>query len=87
MYIGKGVVSTSDWIYGKDGNAYEAFFGKCYVLKAEDQIGCRTGSGQADFIVRIGTKDFLIISGCTFKGFQKCKSLPREAFRKILAVE
>lgn len=88
MNLGKGIVSTSSWIYAKDGNQYRAFFGKCSVLKAEETIGCRTGSGQADFVIKIEgkSKDWMIISGCEFKGFQICDELPPTALSNIFSI-
>lgn len=88
MHIGKGIISTLNWIYARDGNQYRAFFGNCSVLKAEESIGCRTGSGQADFIIKIEgkPKDFMIISGCEFKGFQKCDKLPPAALTNIFLI-
>jgi len=72
----KGVVTSSAWIYCKDGHSYRAFFGMCQIWKAQDVIGCRTGSGQADFLIRIGTINPIILAGCQFHSFQLCDKRP-----------
>lgn len=72
----KGVVSTVNWIHVNDGHNYKAFFGLCRVCKAEDVMGCRTGSGQADFVILIGTKNPMVIAGCKFESFHACQSKP-----------
>ncbi len=72
----KGVISTSDWLHSSDGHNYKAFFGLCQVHKAQDIIGCRTGSGQADFVVIIGKKHPMIIAGCQFHSFHACVHKP-----------
>lgn len=72
----KGIVSTSAWLHTNDGHNYKAFFGLCHVLKAEDVIGCKTGSGQADFVIVLGTKYPMIITGCQFQAFHACDKKP-----------
>lgn len=48
-----GVVTLDDWIQSADGNQYKGVWGLCQAKKAEDVIGCKTGSGQADFVIVI----------------------------------
>lgn len=72
----KGVLTTSDWIVANDGHQYKAFFGFCRTYKAEDVIGCKTGSGQADFIIQVGTLYPLILPGCQLLALHSMKSIP-----------
>ncbi len=82
----KGIISLDDWIYDKRGNQYKAVFGKCTVVKAEDVMGCKTGSGQADFVIIVGQKEPMIIAGCQMHTFQECQELPQKT-PNILEIE
>ncbi len=71
-----GVVTTRDWLHTNDGHNYKAFFGLCSVHKADEVMGCRTGSGQADFVIKIGETFPFVIAGCGFESFHACDSKP-----------
>jgi len=66
-----GVVTLDEWIQGTDGNQYKGVWGLCQTKKAEDVIGCKTGSGQADFVIVVGREGDVVIPGCSFKAFVK----------------
>jgi len=65
-----GIVSLDDWIQGADGNQYKAVWGLCQVKKAEDVIGCKAGSGQANFVIVVGEKNSMVIPGCQVMAFE-----------------
>ncbi len=73
-----GVVTVGEWLHDGDGNSYKAVWGLCQVKKAEDVLGYKTGSGQADFIVVVGREGDVIIPGCEFKGFIKRRKVPTD---------
>ena len=73
-----GVVTIHNWIYQGDGNSYKAVWGLCRAKKAENVIGCKTGSGQADFVIVVGKEEDVIIPGCEFISFIKRRELPTD---------
>ena len=73
-----GVVTLSEWIYEGDGNLYKAVWGLCQAKKAEDVLGCKTGSGQANFVIVVGRKGDVVIPGCSFGGFIKRQEVPTD---------
>ena len=73
-----GVVTTHSWIYQGDGNSYKAVWGLCRVKKAENVIGCKTGSGQADFVIVVGKEGDVVIPGCEFISFIKRQQVPTD---------
>lgn len=73
-----GVVTVNNWLYQGDGNSYKAVWGLCQAKKAESIIGCKTGSGQADFLIVVGKEANVIIPGCEFIGFIKRQKVPTD---------
>ena len=71
----KGVVTVRNWVYCGDGNQYKAFYGWVRFEKAEDLLGFRPGSGQANFIITVGVEYPVLISGCEFVAFEHCDEL------------
>ncbi len=67
----RGTVSLTEWIQGADGNQYKAVWGLCQAKKAEDVIGCKAGSGQANFVIVVGEKHPVVIPGCQLVAFEQ----------------
>ena len=82
----RGVVTVRNWVYCGDGNQYKAFFGLVGFDKAEDILGFRPGSGQANFIIIVGVMNPVLISGCEFVAFENCKR-PTGRSKDICIVE
>ena len=71
----RGVVTVRNWVYTKDGSCYHALFGWVEFKKAEEVLGFRPGSGQANFIVTVGIANPIWVSGCEFVAFEQCDDL------------
>lgn len=80
-----GIVSLDDWIQGGDGNQYKAVWGLCQMKKAEDVIGCKAGSGQANFVIVVGEKHPMVIPGCQMMAFEQDDCPPTN--KSILIIE
>ncbi len=87
METKRGVVTVRDWVWCADNNQYKAFFGNVKFEKAEDVLGYKPGSGQANFIVKVGLLNPIYISGCEFIAFHGCEELIGSKSTSIYWVE
>lgn len=74
-----GLVSTSVWIFGPDGEQVRAVYGDVTVMKSDDVIGMPTGRQHAPWSVIVsGEHGRIIIPGCKVDAFIELPEPPQQ---------
>lgn len=71
------LITTNEWFYGPDGQAYRAAWGTVHIAKTEDTLGFTPARPSTNWFAKVGPEDnHVIIAGCQINYAVHCKERP-----------
>lgn len=72
------LVTTDNWFYAPDGEAYRAAWGRASIMKTEDTLGFSPARPSTNWFLHVGEgSGSVIIAGCQIHYLVECPGRPK----------